>query len=150
MPQESHIVYRAVAPNGDVYVGMTGKGLAVRRGQHEVAALSPLSRAIAKHGAKMKWEVVKDGLSRKQAADAERRMIRETNPTLNGGADDLKIRRGKGNRKPRTPEQRKRASEVAADKWAETPEWERELRTTPARKALEKKWNAFWRDWEEK
>ena len=77
-----HIIYRAVSPDGEEYIGRTSGELSVRRSVHESHALSAISVAIRKHGGKMKWEVVSEG-DAEFIRGEEKRLIAARKPVLN-------------------------------------------------------------------
>lgn len=70
------LVYKATAPSGKVYIGLTSRGLDWRKEQHYRHAASPKSRtkhthmgrALLKYGKRIQWEVLKDQISSLEAA----------------------------------------------------------------------------------
>lgn len=85
MPDNKYTVYKHTAPNGKIYIGMTGRELASRwcngkgykRNKH-------FDQAIKKYGwENIKHEIVKDGLTKDDAAELEKKTIalyETTNP----------------------------------------------------------------------
>lgn len=69
------IVYKIIFPNGKVYFGITKRGLAYRRYEHESKARREAGHyvhaAIRKYGDAVKWEVVEELSSYEQAKDRE-------------------------------------------------------------------------------
>lgn len=75
----AYTVYLVTAPSGKQYVGITGLGVAARRGQHGSRARSgssrPFHQALRKYGDAMKWTELETGLSFDEACASERYYI---------------------------------------------------------------------------
>ena len=82
MKTRKNIIYRAVSPDGEEYIGRTMNSLAQRKAEHIANATNPLHKAILKHGDKMRWEVIAEG-ERQAIADEELRLIKDRKPALN-------------------------------------------------------------------
>lgn len=78
---DTYTIYKATAPNGKVYIGLTCKTLTIRRRQHlSDAARFPAGtrlfcNALRKYGASMKWEVLETGGGQEWAAAREQHYI---------------------------------------------------------------------------
>lgn len=79
---DTYTIYKATAPNGKVYIGLTKHPLEVRRKQHEWAIRREkrhFYNALRKYGAAMQWEVLETGSGREWAVGREQHHIARYN-----------------------------------------------------------------------
>lgn len=78
IPGKHYTVYKRIAPDGRIYVGMTSTSLEFRAGLNGIRYMNAprLSKAIREYGwENFKTEVVSTGLSRERAENLERSLI---------------------------------------------------------------------------
>lgn len=68
----NYLIYKAISPSGKVYIGMTKKSLAERRKEHEWHSKSNKRKkifhcALRKYDLNFSWEVLENGLTKKEA-----------------------------------------------------------------------------------
>lgn len=85
-PPQSYCIYKAVAPSGKVYVGMTRQALKRRVQQHYSSAkrdrrqgrlLLYFQKALLKYGTAIQWSVLEEGLTYEEACIREKWHIQE-------------------------------------------------------------------------
>lgn len=79
---DTYIIYKATAPNGKVYIGLTKHTLEMRRKQHEWVMFREkrhFYNALRKYGADMLWEVLETGEGREWAVGREEHYIAHYN-----------------------------------------------------------------------
>lgn len=72
----NYIVYKATAPSGSCYIGITYRSLNKRKWEHYNRATkgttkTPIAKAIQKYGESIRWEVLISGLSKQEAKAKE-------------------------------------------------------------------------------
>ena len=83
-----YLIYFALSPSGKVYIGLTSQSLQTRiYHHHRHARLGkqwPLSQAIRKYGELLHWEIIITGLTKAEAVQIEKDLIKQLDTQKHG------------------------------------------------------------------
>jgi len=83
-----YLIYFALSPSGKVYIGLTSQSLRTRICHHHRHARLgkqwPLSQAIRKYGELLHWEIIVTGLTKPEAVQIEKDLIKQLDTQKRG------------------------------------------------------------------